>query len=224
MKFLAPFLAATVLSTAAWADITPGSAADSSNRATDRPSLTSIIEKANQDATSGTGTGAAADADNTRLLKDHLTQEQRAERAAAIKAAAELRLKKATPADAAKAAQAKAQEEEDWLTNASKAVKDVVRPVKENIDELRKTEAEAPLPPVKAPEPLIIVTEEQRKRERMVHGILWEQFVEDIKPWAIGFGIAGVLLMGVYQWFKVAAKRPSRAALAGSGKRRSSRN
>jgi hypothetical protein len=222
MKFLAPFIVATVLSTAGWADITPGSATDTGNRTTDRPSLTSIIEKANQDAAGSTGT--AADADNTRLLKDHLTQEQRAERAAAIKAAAELRLKKATPADAAKAAQSKAQEEEDWLTNASKTVQDVVRPVKENIDELRKTDAEAPLPPVKVPEPLIIVTEEQRKRDRMVNGILWEQFVEDIKPWAIGFGIAGVLLMGVYQWFKVAAKRPSRAALGGSGKRRSSRN
>ena len=81
-----------------------------------------------------------------------------------------------------------------------------------------------PLPPVKAPEPLIVVTEEQRKRERMVHGILWEQLVEDIKPWAIGFGIAGVFLLGVYQWFKAAAKRPSRMALEGGAKRRSRRS
>ena len=222
MKTLAPFFVAYVLSATAWAEITSGAAADAANRSTDRPSLTNIIEKANQDAASGAS--SAGDADSTKLLKDHLTQEQRAERAAAIKAAAELRLKKATPADAAKAAQAKTPEEDDWLTNASKTVKDAVRPVKENIDELRKTEADAPLPPVRVTEPIIIVTEEQRKRERLVHGILWEQFVEDVKPWAIGFAIVGILLLGVYQWFKVAAKRPSHVALGGAAKRRSRRS
>ncbi len=222
MKYLAPLLLACLMPTFLWAEITPGAAADAANRSAERPSLTSILEKANQDAAGSVGT--AGDADNTKLLKDHLTQEQRAERAAAIKAAAELRLKKATPAEAAKAAQTKAQEEEDWLSNASKTVKDVVRPVKENLDELRKTEADAPLPPVRVPEPVIIVSDEQRKRERLVNGILWEKFVEDIKPWAIGFGLAGVFLLGVYQWFKVAAKRPSRAALVGSAKRRSRRS
>ncbi len=218
MKFFAPLLVACLLPAFVWAEITPGAAADAANRSSERPSLTSILEKANQDAASSVG--SAGEADNTKLLKDHLTQEQRAERAAAIKAAAELRLKKATPADAAKAAQSKAQEEEDWLSNASKTVKNVVRPVKENLDELRKTEAEVPLPPVKVSDPVIVVSEEQRKRELMVHGILWEQFVEDIKPWAIGFGILGGLLMIAYQWFKVAAKRPSRADLEATAKRR----
>ena len=221
MKLLASLCVASLLSTSVWAEITSGAAADAANRTADRPSLTSIIEKANQDAAAGTGT--ATDGDNARLLKDHLTQEQRAERAAAMKAAAELRLKKATPADTAKAAQAKTQEEDDWLSNASKTVKDVVRPVKENLDDLRKTGAEAPLPPVKVPEPVIFVTEEQRKRERVVHGILWEQFVEDIKPWAIGFGVLAVVLLIAYQWFKAVANRPSRVALAGATKRRSRR-
>ena len=81
MKMLPLVLAACVLSATAWADITSGAAADAANRATDRPSLTSIIEKANHEAASGVGT--AGDAESTKLLRDHLTQEQRAERAAA---------------------------------------------------------------------------------------------------------------------------------------------
>ena len=82
MKFFAPLLVACLLPAFVWAEITPGAAADAANRSSERPSLTSILEKANQDAASSVG--SAGEADNTKLLKDHLTQEQRAERAAAI--------------------------------------------------------------------------------------------------------------------------------------------
>ena len=220
MKKPVLLIVALFLFSTAVAEVTTGTAAESANRANERPSLTNILEKANQDIAGGAGQPG----DNAKLLKDHLTDEQRTERAAAIKAAAELRLKKASAADAAKVATGnKVPEEDDWLSSASKTIKDVVRPVKENIDELRKTDELAPLPPVKVPEPIIVVSEEQRKRERMTSSILWEQFVEDIKPWAIGLGILVVLLAIAYQWFRLAAKQPSRVAreaIAGASKRR----
>ena len=212
MKLIAHFLALMLLAPALQAELATGTAAGSATGTAGRAALggnsfSSELDKASGlagDSNSGKGVGDAA------LLKEHLSEQERLDRVAAEKARIAARLnpadealKRKLEAEKLKSAGAK-DTPETWVDSALAPLKEAVQPLKETWEQFRKKEGEADkaLPVPKAPEFVVVaVPEEQKRRSAWVNAILWDQFMEDAKPWLVGGGILMVILFGFVQFF-----------------------
>lgn len=211
------------------ADVTTGQAAEAANKSAEAGAGWSrVLENANAEAGSQP---AGKEATPASLLKEHLAEEERAARLANAKAAA-AKLKTATRAEASKATVGKGGqkiEEDDVLNGVANAVKETLRPLKETAEELKKAKDEAvgviPMPVIdapKAPDPQEAAAPslqgDAARRQRLVAGMLWEEFIAELKPWAIGIGVVLLLGLGFSQWYAAVRRRNQRP-----GSRRSSR-
>lgn len=141
------------------------------------------------------------DANGTNLLKEHLSEQERQEQLAAEKARIAARVKPADEAllrklEAAKPKTADGKEgPATWVDSVLSPVKEAVQPLKERLDQLNKKDLEADkaLPLPKLPEVEVIVSEDQKKRTQIVSAMLWDQFIEEVKPWLMG-GLIFILL------------------------------
>ena len=212
MKLIAHFLALMLLAPALQAELATGAATGSATGTAGRTALggnsfSSELDKAGGhagDLNSGKSTGDAA------LLKEHLSEQERLDQMAAEKARIAARLK---PADEALKRKLEAEKlksagvkdtPETWVDSALAPLKEAVKPIKESLDQLTKkdTEADAALHLPKIPEPVLVaVPEEQKRRSQWISKILWEQFVEDAKPWAIAGAVLLLLGLGLAQFF-----------------------
>lgn len=140
--------------------------------------------------------------DHTAGVKEHLAEQERLEKEAAIKAAAALRLKEADAATRERVlnqAGSKAPPPEDELARqVQAAIKEAARPVKEAVDAVRGPN-DAPAAAKPSTQEPAAQTESQRRTNSAVDRILWEELVEQAKPWALGLGIAVVLLVAATQ-------------------------
>jgi hypothetical protein len=209
------------------ADITTGQAAEAVNKKSTEAGSgwSSALEKSTAEAS---GQVAAKESAAASLLKEHLAEEERATRLANAKAAA-AKLKTGTAAEAAKATARKDGqniEEDDLLSGVANTVKETLRPLKETAEELKKAKDEAigipPIPMIETPKAADPATTDAQgdagRRQRLVAGILWEEFIAEIKPWAIGIGIAMVLAAGFSRWYAAIRRKSQRP-----GSHRSSR-
>ena len=222
MKLIAHFLALMLLAPALQAELATGTAAGSATGTAGRAALggnsfSSELDKASGlagDSNSGKGVGDAA------LLKEHLSEQERLDRVAAEKARIAARLnpadealKRKLEAEKLKSAGAK-DTPETWVDSALAPLKEAVKPIKESLDQLTKKDGEADtalhLPKMQEPI-LVVVPEEQKRRSQSVSTILWEQFVEDVKPWAIGGAVLLVLGLGLAQFLAKSGGGPSRS-------------
>jgi hypothetical protein len=142
-----------------------------------------------------------APADHTVGVKEHLAEQERLEKEAAIKAAAALRLKEADAATRERILSqpgAKALPEDELARQIQAAIKEAARPVKDAVDAVRGPGEASTAPAAAKPSTNESsgLTDSQRRTHRAVDNILWEEFVEQAKPWAIGLGV-GVLVLVV---------------------------
>ncbi|MEN9538548.1 MAG: hypothetical protein RLZZ126_783 [Pseudomonadota bacterium] len=165
-----------------------------------RGNLPAILEKANQDANQ-----AAKDNDPASLVKEHLSEQERVERAEAAKAAAALRLKLADDKTKARLNAVGANKDpaadEDSL---GAKVKGVLAPVKDAVDAVRGQPAAATDAASKLPEPVVLLPHNDAPKASggtsgAVNEMLWQQFKEDVKPWLIGIGVVGLAIGGTVQ-------------------------
>ena len=208
MKLIASvFLSWVLLAPAVRAELAIGGAAGNTSRS-------GTDSFAAEDSKSG------KDANGSSLLKEHLSEQERQEQLAAEKARIAARLKPANEALQRKLEAAKLKTADNkegpgtWVDSVLTPVKEAVQPLKESLDQLNKKDPEADkaLPLPKLPEPVIIVSEDQKKRTQMVSAILWDQFIEDAKPWLIG-GLAFILLgIGLVQLMVNSRVRASRGS------------
>jgi hypothetical protein len=196
----------------AQAEITTWPTAEAANKGSDSgASWAGVLDKTAAPTDAQTAAKEPAEA---RLLKEHLAEEERAIRLANVKAATRLK------ADAVKATAAKTgdlkNDDDNLFRDLANTVKEVVRPLKETADELRKTQEDAaaiPVPVIEAPKqpqamaPATI----DGQRQLIVSGMLWEEFVAEMKPWAIGLGIALVLGLGVMRLLAAAPSKRLRS-------------
>lgn len=161
---------------------------------------------------------SSKDAGSTSLLKEHLSEQERQEQLAAEKARIAARLKPADEAllrklEAAKLKAAGAKDGPDtWVDSVLTPVKEAVQPLKETLDHLSKKDPEADktLPLPKLPEPVVILSEDQKKRTQIVSILLWEQFIEQAKPWLLGGAVFLLLGIGLVQFMASSRSRPAR--------------
>ncbi len=217
------------------ADVTTGQAAEAANKGADAgPNWSSALDKSTAEASGQTVAKEPAD---TRLLKEHLAEEERAARQANAKAAAAAaaaKLKGATAAEVAKAAankDGKKPEEDDLFSGVANTVKEVVRPLKETAEELKKAKDEAvaaiPIPVIEPPKPPDPVAPnasgEGAKRQYLVSAMMWEEFVAEIKPWAIGTGVVLLIGGGLAQWLSTVRRNSARSGARRPSKKRGQR-
>ena len=231
MKLIAHILVLILLAPAVHAELATGSAAGTSGPAPlGGNGFSNELEKANRDAANA---NAGNDASGGALLKEHLSEQEKLDKIAAEKARIAARL---TPADEAlkrrleleKLKSTATKETPDgWADSLLAPLKEAARPLKESWDQLRKKDG-APDPALavpKAPEPiLILVPEEQKKRSQFISSILWNQLVEDAKPWLIGVGLLFVLGVGAVQFLANGKNASSRASRSPVKSRRRGRS
>jgi hypothetical protein len=168
-----------------------------------------------------------APTDHTVGVKEHLAEQERLEKEAAVKAAAALRLKEADAATRERVlsqAGAKAVPEDELARQVQAAIKEAARPVKEAVDAVRgPSEASAaPAAPKPSTNESSGLTDSQRRTNRALDNILWDEFVEQAKPWAIGLGVGVLLLVATAQVVShgrgKSAYRASKDTPGGSGR------
>ena len=197
-----------LLAPALHAELATGAAAGSPGRtAQGGHSFSSELDKAGREAGD---LNSGKDAGDATLLKEHLSEQERLDRIAAEKARIAARLKPGDEALKRKLEAEKLQSAdgkdapETWVDSAFAPVKEAIKPIKESLEQLNKKErdADAVSHAPKIPEPVLVaVPDEQKKRSQWLSEILWEQFIEESKPWLIGGGVLLLLGLGFVQFF-----------------------